>query len=318
MRWYPGAEMPLALRGFIPLRPHTAGGFDHGDVHTSSGRVFVAHTGNDSIDVIDGTRMELERTVPGCPEGSGVLCTQSDHPLVFAAARGAGKVLVLDALTCELQREIAVGPRPNGLARDRNRRQLLVADVEDFNARLVDPLTSATFASTRLPGRPRWCVFDAARDRFLVNIREPASVVALAGGTAKMQVQIPVSAAGPHGLDIDRDTDRAFVACDAGRLVLLDLTRDLEVASLSIGGEPDAIWFNAKLQHLYVAIGAPGLIEVVDCQRGTVVERLTTEEGAHTTAFDASRQILYVFYPLSSRAAVYQEQTDPRVGTEGS
>jgi len=62
----------LALRGYIALPSHGAGDFDHGDVHLNTGRVFVAHTANDTLEVIDGERLELRRTVPGCPEGSGV------------------------------------------------------------------------------------------------------------------------------------------------------------------------------------------------------------------------------------------------------
>jgi DNA-binding beta-propeller fold protein YncE len=297
----------LKLVGYLGLPPHATGGFDHGDVHLATGRVFIAHTANDTVEVIDGERRELMRTLPGCPEGSGVLCTQDADGLVFAAARGAGKVLVLDPATFELRNEVAVGPKPNGLAWDSGRRQLLVADVADYRARIVDPVSGATVASTELPGRPRWCVFDAARDRFLVNIREPARVVALAGGTGAINVEIGVSAAGPHGLDLDPATARAFVACDAGALVVLDLTRDCEVASMPIGGEPDAIWFNAERELLYVAIGQPGLIDVVDCRRLASAQRLETEPGAHTTAFDARRQLLYVFLPGSARAAVYHE-----------
>ncbi len=299
--------MSLQLRGDVVLPQHATGGFDHGDVHAPTGRVFVAHTANDTVDVLDGKSVH---SIGGCPEGSGVLCTRGDDALVFAAARAAGKVLVLDPLSYEVKAEIGVGPKPNGLAWDDGRHQLLVADVDDFRARLLDPSTGGTIATTQLPGRPRWCVFDSKRNRFLVNVREPACVVALAGGTATLQAQIEISAAGPHGLDLDSDGDRAFVACDAGSLIGLDLTRDAEVASLTIGGEPDAIWFNAKRQLLYVAIGEPGLIDVVDCRRMTLAERVGTERGAHTTAFDLDRQRLYVFQPQSCRAAVYEEADD--------
>jgi DNA-binding beta-propeller fold protein YncE len=297
----------LQTLGHVALPPHGSGGFDHGDVVAATGRVFVAHTASDTVDVIDGERLEFVGSVSGCPEGSGVLCTQGTDPLVFAAARGAGKVLVLDASSCVVQNEFGVGPKPNGLAWDAGRRQLLVADVEVFSARLLDVAGGLTLASTALPGRPRWCVFDRARDRFLVNIREPACVVALASGTAEIVARIDVSAAGPHGLDLDARADRAFVACDDGSLVVLDLTGDQEIANVPIGGKPDAIWFNARRNVVYVAIGKPGLIDVVDCQRNIVVERVTTEEGAHTTAFDAARQRLYVFLPGTSRAAVYEE-----------
>ena len=134
--------------------------------------------------------------------------------------------------------------------------------------------------------------------------------MALAGGTAARTAQIAVSAAGPHGLDLDPGADRAFVACDAGVLVVLDLSCDREVTTIPIGGEPDAIWFNAARRLLYVAIGNPGLIDVIDCQRMVLKERVTTEEGAHTIAFDAARQLLCVFLPRSCLAAVYAEIDD--------
>ena len=81
--------MTQQLRGHVALPPQTPGGFDHGDVHAATGRVFVAHTKYDTVDVFDGERLEHIRSLPGCPEGSGVLCTQDADALVFAAARGA-------------------------------------------------------------------------------------------------------------------------------------------------------------------------------------------------------------------------------------
>jgi DNA-binding beta-propeller fold protein YncE len=301
----------LTLLGHVDVPPHVAGGFDHADVHSATGRLFVAHTANATVEVIDGETLKHERSVPGCPEGSGVLCTQGDGALVFAAARGAGTVLVLDPLSCELRREISVGAKPNGLAWDGGRGLLLVADVEDYRARLIDPRTGETVATTQLPGRPRWCVFDTRRDRFLVNVREPACVVALAGGTAEESGRAEISSTGPHGLDLDAQGDRAFVACDGGAVVVLDPERDHEVASVSIGGEPDTIWFNAARELLYVAIGRPGQIDVVDCRLLVVSETVPTEDGAHTTAFDVRRQRLFVFLPRSCRVAVYQEVNDP-------
>jgi hypothetical protein len=102
--------------------------------------------------------------------------------------------------------------------------------------------------------------------------------------------------------------DRAFVACDAATVIVLDLTQDQELACLPIDGEPDAIWFNAARQRLYVPIGQPGLLDVGDCQRIVMKERVATEAGAHTTAFDARRRLPHVFLPSTGRAAaVYRE-----------
>jgi len=294
------------LIGSIGLPPHPSGGFDHGDVHLATGRVFVAHTAVGTIEVIDGGRGVHTGTIPGCPEASGVLCAQEEQ-VVFAAARGAGKVLVIDASSGGVMGEVAVGPKPNGLAWDPRRKRLLVADVHDFHARLVDPAAGSVVMDTELPGRPRWCVYDRSAERFLVNIREPACVAVLAAETAAVEARWPVPAAGPHGLDLDVDRRRVLVACDEGRVVALDMGTGRELAGVAIAGEPDAIWHNPDGSRLYVAIGHPGVVDVVDTGEMALAQECPTEAGAHTTAFDRARQRLYVFLPQSGRAAVYQE-----------
>ena len=304
-----GGSLAVALRpaGVIGLPPHSpVGGFDHGDVHLETGRVFVAHTAAGAVEIIDGKHGAHLGTIAGCPEASGVLCAQ-DERLVFAAARGAGKVLVIAADSQHVIGEIAVGPKPNGLAWDARRRRLLVAGVQDFHARLADPGAGTVVSTTQLPGRPRWCVYDAGRDRFLVNVREPACVAVLDADTAAVRTQWPVSSPGPHGLDLDTAQGRAFVACDGGRVLALDLETGRDLAGVAIAGEPDAIWYNAGRSRLYVAIGQPGVLTVIDTAEMTVVQQVETEAGAHTTAFDRTRQRLYVFLPRTCRAAVYED-----------
>ena len=125
--------------------------------------------------------------------------------------------------------------------------------------------------------------------------------------------QFPVSGVGPHGLDLDQEGRRAFVACDGGSVVTLDTSTGSELARVSIAGPPDAIWHNHRLGRLYIAIAhlgiideEPGVIDVLNTHSMTIDEQLPTEVGAHTTAYDAKRQRLYVFLP-SCRVAVYEE-----------
>jgi YVTN family beta-propeller protein len=296
----------LALRQYIPLPPHPAGDFDHGDVYLESGHVFVANTAADTVEVIDGEQLRHVTTIPGCPEASGVLCAQEDA-LIFAAARGAGKLLVIDPTTNAVLRTVAVGQKPNGLAWDTRRKHVLVADVQENHARLVDPNIGEVMASVELPGRPRWAVYSQKGDRFLINVREPALVAVFSASSFELIGQFPVSGVGPHGLDLDQDDHRAFIACDGGTVVMLDTSNGLELTQVSIAGAPDAIWHNHSSGRLYVAIEDPGVIDVVNTTSMTVEEQITTEAGAHTTAYDARRQRLYVFLP-SCRVAVYEER----------
>jgi len=245
-------------------------------------------------------------TIPGCIEASGVICAQKEN-LFFAASRGTSKILTIDALTNQVLREAQAGSAPNGLAWDSKHKQLLVADVQDNNVRLVNPYLGKLMSSLQLRGRPRWCVYSAIRDQFLVNVREPAGVSVFAPESLLEKAFLPISVAGPHGLDIDDKSDLAYVACDGASVVVLDISTGLEKSVIPIGGGPDVAWLNRERHRFYCAIGSLGIIEVIDTHKLAVDERVKTEEGAHTFTFDTKRQRLYAFLPKSCRMAVYKE-----------
>lgn len=299
----------LILRHSLDLPSHPAGDFDHGDVSLQNGRVFIANTAAGTVEVVDGEHLRHLATIPGCPEASGVLVAQQEG-LVFAAARGAGKLLIIDPATHALLRTVSVGPRPNGLAWDTHRKHLLVADVQENRAHLVDPQAGEVISEVQLPGRPRWAVSQQGSGHFLVNIREPACVAVLSADPFALVERFSISSPGPHGLDLAQTGRRAFVACDGGAVITLDLASGRELAQVPIAGALDAIWHNHRLDRLYVAIQDPGVIDVVNTESMTIEEQIPTEVGAHTTAYDALRQRLYVFLP-SCRVAVYEESEVP-------
>lgn len=166
---------------------------------------------------------------------------------------------------------------------------------------------------------PRWCVYDVIRDRFLVNIRNPSCISGLETVTTTetttekqsmlQAILLPISATGPHGLDIDQVSDQTFVACDDGTVVALDLRNSgHEIGSVSIAGAPDVVWYNSSKHRLYCGIADPGVIDIIDTRNMIVIEEVDTEKGAHTLTFDNHRQLLYAFLPNSCRVVVYEEE----------
>ena len=77
---------------------------------------------------------------------------------------------------------------------------------------------------------------------------------------------------------------------------------------VGIVGVPDVVFFNPRRQRLYVAIGDPGVIEVLETAPLGRRQVVTTEPGAHTTAFAPASETLYVFLPGTHRAAVYRDR----------
>jgi len=300
--------------GFIDLPAHVeAGGFDHAAVHEPTGRVYVAHTANDAVDIIDVEARKYAGSIPGLTAVAGALvATNPDR--VFTSNRGENTVAVLDPADPAALARIPVGVRPNGLAYDAGRGRLLVAHVGDpaiagsCTVSLVDVRARTRVADVPVAGRTRWAVHDPIADAFHVNIADPAQIVVVAGEPAGLRRVVAVPHAGPHGLDIDVPRRRLFCACDAGVLLEVDADDGTVRAAEPIAGVPDVVFFNAALGRVYVAIGDPGVIEVFDTEPLRGRETVPTEVGAHTLSFDARRNIVCAFLPASHRAAVYRDE----------
>jgi DNA-binding beta-propeller fold protein YncE len=306
--------VPLRHLGFIDLPPNAkAGGFDHAAVHEPTGRIYVAHTANDAIDVIDIAARRYVRSIPDLTAVAGALVAEPD--LVFTSNRGENTVGVFTTVDVPRVEKVAVGVRPNGLAYDPRRGRLLVAHVGDpaiagsFTVSVVDVRSRKRIADVPVAGRTRWAIYDAVGDAFHVNIADPPQIIVVeSGDPVRIRRVVAIPHAGPHGLDIDVTSRRLFCACDAGLLVAVDADTGKLLESQSLAGVPDVVFFNAGLSRLYVATGDPGVIEVFDTGSLARRETVATEAGAHTLSFDASRNIVCAFLPATHRAAVYEDR----------
>ena len=308
--------MTLRLLGHIELPLHrSSGGFDHADVHSPTDRIYVAHTANDSIDVIDCAKDRYVESISGFTAVAGALVSEA-RGLIFATNRGENTVSVFTPGDERNAFKIGVGVKPNGVAFDSDRGLLVVANVGDpaisdsYTASVVDVGRNERIAEIKVPGRTRWAIYNPALDTFFINIASPAQIVAIdARDPTKISKEYQVPAEGPHGLELDPVTGRLFCACDAGILFAIDAASGRILADVSLSGAPDVIFLNSRSGHLYVAIGDPGVIDVIDVATMRRKEVAPTEEGAHTLALDRKRSKVYAFVPRSHRAAVFVDAT---------
>jgi DNA-binding beta-propeller fold protein YncE len=145
---------------------------------------------------------------------------------------------------------------------------------------------------------------------FFVNILSPARIVAIdARDPTKTSAEYEIPAAGPHGLDLDPAKGRLLCACDAGVLFAIDAASGRVLGDVPLSGAPDVIFLHPQSGHLYVAIGDPGVIDVIDIGAMRRKEVVPTEAGAHTLALDRKRSKIYSFLPQSHRAAIFVDTT---------
>lgn len=316
--------MTLVRTGFIPLPAGPRPGFDHADIYSGeTGRrlMYVAHTGADRVDVIDCERRTYVRAIPDLPGVAGVL-VDAEHDLLFTSDRDCARISVFACPVETLLGQVTVGAHPNGLAYDQRRRHLYAFNLgeppgENCTASVVDIDAMRVTAEFPLPGRPRWAAYDPASDLIYANIRDPALILRIDPESATIVSTIDVPAAGPHGLWVDGD--RLYCAADGGTVVVLDRDDGHVLTSLPLPGAPDVVMHDAERQRLYVAVGDPGMVTVIDTARLVLLQTIETEPRAHTLAWDVVGRTLYVFCPMSGGAATYSDNEDEqsvKLGTE--
>jgi len=306
--------MGLKRVGEIELPAHRAdGGFDHAAIHHRRNRLYVAHTANDAIDVIDTQAGRYVRSIAELKGVAGALVDE-DQDLVFTSNRGENTVGIFSPKSEDTVEKIGAGIRPNGLGYDPGRGILLCANVGDPSVvgspsvTLIDVKARRALGTIPMPGRTRWAILDTQQRLFFVNIADPPVIIAVdAEGSGRIERRIDVPARGPHGLEIDPSGRRLLCACDEGKLVSIDSGSGKVLGILDLSGPPDVVFLSQSLAHLYVAIGDPGVIDVVDIGAWKTVETAPTGRGAHTIALDGESNRVYAFLPETHRARVFQD-----------
>jgi DNA-binding beta-propeller fold protein YncE len=295
--------MALQTIGTIAIPGSAGGSFDHGAFDPATRRIFVAHTSRDCVEVIDHDGGRHIATLPGFPEAAGVV---ADGGEVLVTNRGAASVAWLDAQTLKTQAVFETGANPNGVAIVIKQGLAIVASIGDHgrSAKLEVFERDGSHRAVELPGRPRWCVTDHAGERVFLAIRDPSMIVVaeLPDLTGIEHWRLPVG--GAHGLDIDHDRGRLYVACDDRALVEVDIDSGAVRNQWPLAGAPDVTFFNPVTNLVHVAVGEPGLVDSIDPRTGHS-ERTKTGPAAHTAALVAPDK-LYVFSPVHGGALAFK------------
>jgi len=281
--------------GVIEIPGATGSAFDHGVFDAESRRVFIAHTARSTIEVIDH---DAGRHIATLPRFRGAAGAVADDGEVLVTNRGSASIAWLDAWTLQTKAVFETGARPNGAAivkrlslgivacigDEREAPTLQAFHLDDGGRKILD-----------LPGRPRWCVTDAAAERLFLCIREPSMILVASLPDLSPIAQWRLPSGGAHGLDIDHAAGRLYAACDDGALVEVDSGSGEITNVWPIAGSPDVTFINPATGLVHVAIGEPGLVETVNPKNGKAVRTMTGAD-AHTTVIVPPDR-LYVISP---------------------
>jgi DNA-binding beta-propeller fold protein YncE len=239
----------LKLTKTIPL-PGVKGRFDHFAIDTKGHRLFVAALGNDTLEVMDIAVGRHLKSITGLHKPTGVLYL-AEQKQIAVANGDDGTVKLFDGPSYELVKTIGSLDDADNMRFDR-KTKLIYVGYGDGALGVIDPTSMTLVGSVKLAAHPESFQLEEQGNRIFVNVpdakqiavidREKRTVTAT-WPMAEFQANFPMA--------LDEPNHLLFVGCRIpARLVVLDPNTGKRVADLSISGDTDDVFYDAKRKRL--------------------------------------------------------------------
>jgi DNA-binding beta-propeller fold protein YncE len=291
-------EPPLERVQTIALKG-PVGGMDHLALDAKRGRLFVANTTNNSVDIVELKAGKLLKQIPGQGRSRGITYAP-DLDRIFVGNGAGGVCNVFDGESYELIKSLPLGddadnvrynPRTGRAYVVHADKELVVFDARSFALR--DPIA--------LPKSLGAFQLEATRPRMYVNAKAEGVIVVIDTEKDAVIGRFPVSPAGVNAaLAIDEPNRRLFVGCRRDpSLVVMDADSGKVVARLPIPGDVDDLSFDAKRHRIFISCGEGKIaaIRQIDADRYEALATITTVQGARTSTYDPDSGRLYLAVP---------------------
>jgi YVTN family beta-propeller protein len=290
----PGPGLPLAQVASVPL-PGAATRFDYESLDANTGRLFIAHLAASEVVVYDVNANRVVATIPNISKVHGVLAVP-ELGRVYATATGSNEVAVIDAHTLKVVARVPAGTYPDGMAYDPDDRKLYVSDEHGDTDTVIDTAANRRIATIPLGGDVGNTQYDARSRRIYVNVQTLRQLVAIDPAKDIVVGRYPVpGCTGNHGLQLDDDHRRAYIACEGNStLVAFDLNQLKALRAYSIGDDPDVLAYDQKRAILYVAAES-GIVSMfaAHAEGLTKTGQAFLEDNAHIVAVDQRTHLVY-------------------------
>ena len=287
------------------------GGWDYILVDGANKRVYVSH--GTQVNVISTTGDSLGY-IPKTNGVHGIALVHSLNKGFTSNGRG-NSVTVFDLKTLKATCEIAIPAKnPDAIFYDDFSKKIITCDGGSHDLCFIDPVTEKVVGIVQLGEKLETAISDG-KGKIFVNGEDNSTVHVVDATTLKKITTYKIDGGdSPSGLDIDRNTNRLFIACgDSKTMVVMDASNGKTVAKFPIG-RSDGLVFDPALKIAYASNGE-GTITVVkeiNANKFELIENITTEPGARTIGIDMVTHHLYLPTAKMEPVAPTPENAHPR------
>lgn len=266
------------------------GGWDYITVDGADKRLYVSHGTQVNVLSINGDSIGV---IPN---------TQGVHGIALVKVLGKGytsngkanTISVFDLKTLKVLAEIPVGQNPDAIFYDRFSKKIITCNGRSKDATVFDPFTDKVVTTVPLGDKPETAVSDG-KGKIFVNGEKTSTIIVFDAITYKEIARYKINGGEePSGLDIDRKTNRLFIAC-GGTMVIMDAANGKTVAKFPIG-DPDGLVFDPELKMAYASNvgGTISAVRELSADKFEFIENITTEPSARTIGIDLTTHHLFL------------------------
>jgi YVTN family beta-propeller protein len=290
-------ELPPRSIAEVPLTGN-ATRFDYQSLDSQTGRLYIAHLGDDMMTVFDIKTQKVVGDVKDLKRVHGVLAVPELHR-VYASATGTNELAVIDDQMLKVIARVPAGDYPDGIAYATKEKKLYVSDKQGKTDTVIDAMTNKVVATIDLKAPAGNTQYDAVTNRIFVAVHKLNAIIEIDPSTDKIVGTYPLEGCkDAHGLLIDSKNRFAFAACEANAtLAMFDLTAKKLLAVYPVGDDPDVLAFDTELNRLYVS-AENGTVTIFDEKNGALESagKGFYAAKAHSVAVDSMTH--QVYFPL--------------------
>jgi DNA-binding beta-propeller fold protein YncE len=303
---YTQSTPPLTLQQTIAL-PIGTGKFDHFAFDQNAGRLFIAATGNHSVEVLDLNSGKVTQSLTGIGKPHGLAWIPTTG-LLYASDGTQGDLKTFAGSPLNMGESVKLSDDADDMVYDAKSKLLYVghggSDAANPAAVAVIDTTNQTLL-TNLPvaTHPEGLEIDNAHDRIFVNVAGSAEVLVIDGASHTQTAAWKLTRAKDNvPLVYDEEHQLLFVACRTpARLLVLDANSGKELADLPSDTGADDLFYDPQLHRVYLIAGG-GAVDVYEVDANKTVRAIgvvATSAGAKTGLLVPSLHALFVGTPAT-------------------
>jgi len=295
----------FSLAKTVPM-PGVQGKFDHSAVDEKGKRLFVAATGNKTVEVLDLESGKWINRIPGFQKAQGIYYAADVNVLLVTDGIGADAKMFAGDTLKPLQ-TVKLSADADYVTYDPATQRFLVAHGGDDAGHdygeitVIDAKTGQIVSSIRTAGHPEAMRLDASGARLFVNVPDANHVAVVNLSTSKVAATWAIPGAKKNvPMALNQAEHRLYIATrNPAKFFAYDTDSGRVVASLATVGGADDMFFDEKRRQVYVS-GGDGYISVVkeeDADHYRDLGKLPTGPGAKTSLFVPVFSTIYVAVP---------------------